>query len=238
MNDRTERFREDEVEEATLAWLRERAYAVHYGQEIAPGEIAAERNNYGQVVLERRLRDALEQLNPDLPEEAIEDAFRKLLQPEGATLEARNRAFHRLLVDGVNVEFRRPDGTIGGAQVRVLDFDDPDRNDWLAVNQFSVSENRHVRRPDVVLFVNGLPLILIELKNAADEDATIWTAWQQLQTYKAELPTLFAFNALLVVSDGIEARIADDPTGDARFLMRRPIPSLGRRSRKRGSHVG
>src|SRR5882672_9505768 len=140
MNDRTERFREDEVEEATLAWLRERAYAVHYGQEIAPGEIAAERNNYGQVVLERRLRDALEQLNPDLPEEAIEDAFRKLLQPEGATLEARNRAFHRLLVDGVNVEFRRPDGTIGGAQVRVLDFDDPDRNDWLAVNQFSVSE--------------------------------------------------------------------------------------------------
>jgi type I restriction enzyme R subunit len=217
------KFAESVVEEAALEWLKERGYAVHHGQEIGPGELAAERADFGQVVLERRVREALEALNPDLPEEAIEDAFRKLLEPEGATLEGRNRAFHRFLVDGVNVEFRRPDGSIGGAQARVLDFDDPDRNDWLAVNQFTVTENRHVRRPDIVLFVNGMPLVLLELKNAADEDATIWTAWQQLQTYKAELPTLFTCNALLVVSDGVEARIGTLTAGREWFKPWRTI---------------
>jgi type I restriction enzyme, R subunit len=112
-----------------------------------------------------------------------------------------------LLVDGVTVEYRTADGAIRGAQAKVLDFDNADNDDWLAVNQFTVSEHQHTRRPDVVLFVNGLPLVLIELKNAADEDATIWSAYQQLQTYQAELPALFAFNALLAVSDGVEARL-------------------------------
>src|SRR5690606_15621339 len=102
---------------------------------------------------------------------------------------------------------RAADGTIRGAQARVIDFDDPAANDWLAVNQFAVVENRHTRRPDIVLFVNGLPLAVLELKNAADEEATIWTAYQQLQTYQAEIPSLFASNAVLVVSDGVEARI-------------------------------
>jgi type I restriction enzyme, R subunit len=112
-----------------------------------------------------------------------------------------------LLVDGVTVEYRTADGAIRGAQAKVLDFDNADNDDWLAVNQFTVSEHQHTRRPDVVLFVNGLPLVLIELKNAADEDATIWSAYQQLQTYQAELPAFFAFNALLAVSDGVEARL-------------------------------
>jgi Type I restriction enzyme R protein N terminus (HSDR_N) len=120
-------------------------------------------------------------LNPALPAAALEDAFRKLTRPEGPTLEARNRAVHRLFVDGVTVEYRTQDGAIRGAQARVIDFADADNNDWLAVNQFTVSENKHTRRPDVALFVNGLPLALIELKNAADENATIWTAFQQLQ---------------------------------------------------------
>ena len=112
-----------------------------------------------------------------------------------------------MLVDGVTVEYRTDNGTVRGAQARVIDFDTPANNDWLAVNQFTVVENKHERRPDVVLFVNGLPLGVIELKNPADEDATIWTAWQQLQTYKAELPMLFSMNAALLVSDGVEARI-------------------------------
>ena len=112
-----------------------------------------------------------------------------------------------MLVDGVTVEYRVADGRVRGAQAQVIDFDNPDNNNWLAVNQFTVTENQHNRRPDVVLFVNGLPLGMIELKNPADEDATLWTAWQQLQTYKAELPTLFAMNAALLVSDGVEARI-------------------------------
>jgi len=112
-----------------------------------------------------------------------------------------------MLVDGVTVERRRSDGSIGGAQANLIDFDASRNNDWLAVNQFTVSENKHTRRPDVVVFVNGLPLGVIELKNPADENATIWTAFQQLQTYKQEIPVLFGLNEVLVVSDGVEARL-------------------------------
>jgi type I restriction enzyme, R subunit len=162
-------------------------------------------------------------LNPTLPTEALTDAFRKLIRPEGPTLEACNRAIHRLLVDGVTVEYRTADGAIHGAQARVLDFDNPDNNNWLAANQFTVSEHKHTRRPDMVLFINGLPLALIELKNAADEDATIWSAYQQLQTYQAGLPTLFAFNVLLVVSDGVEARIGTLTAGREGFKPWRTI---------------
>jgi type I restriction enzyme R subunit len=211
------------IEQATLAWLERLGWMVKHGPEIAPGELAAERSDYGQVMLAQRLQDALAQLNPTLPAEALADAFRKLTRPEGPTLEARNRAFHRLLVDGVTVEYRTGDRSIRGAQVRVLDFDDVDNNDWLTVNQFTVSEHQHTRRPDVVLFVNGLPLALIELKNAADEDATIWSAFQQLQTYQAELPLLFAFNAALVVSDGVEARLGTLTAGREWFKPWRTI---------------
>ena len=198
---------EFEVEQATLDWLESLGWSVAHGPGIAPDMTGAERTDYGQVVLEQRLRDSLARFNPDLPAEVLDDAFRKLAHPEGPTLETRNRAFHRMLVDGITVEYRASDGAVRGAQARVLDFEDPDNNDWLAVNQFTVVENKHERRPDIALFVNGLPLGVIELKNPADEDATIWTAWQQLQTYKAELPTLFAMNAALIVSDGVEARI-------------------------------
>ena len=153
----TNPFTESVVEDAALAWLESVGWSIRHGPEIAPGERAAERGDYGQVVLEQRLRDALAQLNRGLPAEALDDAFRKLTRPEGAELSARNRAVHRLLVDGVTVEYRTLDGEIRGAQARVLDFDNTDANDWLVVNQFTVAENKHSRRPDVVLFVNGLP---------------------------------------------------------------------------------
>ena len=198
---------EADVEQAALGWLAEAGWGVAYGPEIGPGAATAERDDYGEVVLERRLRDALASLNPGAPGEAVDDAHRKLTRPEGPTLEARNRAFHRMLVNGVEVEYREGVGRVRGDVVKVLDFERPDRNDWLAISQFTVSENRNTRRPDIVLFVNGLPLGIIELKNPADEDATIWTAWQQLQTYKSELGTLFSMNEALVVSDGNEARI-------------------------------
>jgi type I restriction enzyme R subunit len=216
-------FTESIVESAGLAWLERLGWTVKHGPEIAPGELAAERDDFSQVVLTQRLRDALVRLNPTLPAEALNDAFRKLTRPEGPTLEARNRALHRLLVDGVTVEYRTADGSIRGAQASVLDFDDPGNNDWLVVNQFTISEHQHTRRPDVVLFINGLPLALIELKNAADEDATIWSAYQQLQTYQAELPTLFAFNAALVVSDGVEARIGTFTAGREWFKPWRTV---------------
>jgi type I restriction enzyme R subunit len=175
------------------------------------------------VVLERRLRDALARLNPTLPAETLEDAFRKLTRPEGAELIQRNRALHGLLVEGVTVEYRNAEGDIRGAQARVIDFDDVQGNDWLAVNQFSVVENKHNRRPDVVLFVNGLPLAVLELKNAANEDATIWSAFQQLQTYKAEIPALFGTNGVLVVSDGVEARAGTLTAGREWFKPWRTI---------------
>jgi type I restriction enzyme R subunit len=203
----TSAFTESVVEDAALEWLRAIGWSLRHGLAIAPGEPGAERADYAQVVLEARLRDALARLNPALPPEALEDAFRRLTRPEGAEVSARNRAVHRLLVEGVTVEYRAADGGIRGAQARVLDFDNAQNNDWLAVNQFTVTENKHTRRNDVVLFVNGLPLAVVELKNAADEDATIWTAFQQLQTYKAELPSLFVFNEVLLVSDGVEARV-------------------------------
>jgi len=198
---------ESVVEQAALAWLESTGWQVANGADIAPGEPAAEREHYGQITLDRRLRDALDRLNPALPPDALDDAFRKLLRPDGADLIQQNRALHRLLMDGVTVEYRDGDGAIRGGQARVIDFDRPEENDWLAVNQFSVTEARNTRRPDVVLFVNGLPLAVIELKNAAGENATIWNAFQQLQTYQAEVPSLFTANALLVASDGVEARV-------------------------------
>jgi type I restriction enzyme, R subunit len=217
------RFSESVVEDAALAWLESLGYAVKHGPDIAPGELAAERGDYSQVVLEDRLRQALVRLNPTLPADAIEDAFRRLTRPEGPTLEARNRSLHRFLVEGVTVEYPRLDGSIAGAQAQVVDFEAAEDNDWLVVNQFTVSENKHTRRPDIVVFINGLPLVLVELKNAADESATVWTAFQQLQTYKAELPTLFAFNELLIVSDGVAARVGTLTAGSEWFKPWRTI---------------
>ena len=217
----TTTFTEATVEDAALAYLES------LGWTIAPGAAAAERTDYDQVVLEQRLRDALARLNPSLPDSALDDARRKLTRPEGATLETRNRAFHLMLVNGVAVEYRASDGSIRGAQARVVSFDDAGANDWLAVNQFTVSENRYIRRPDIALFVNGLPLALIELKNPADEDATIRTAWQQLQTYKAELPALFAMNEALVVSDGVEARVGTLTSGWEWFKPWRTVAGEG-----------
>ena len=217
------RFTESEVEQAALDWLGSAGWNVAHGSDIAPDSLGAERADYSEVVLQRRLRDAVATLNPALPASALEDAYRKLTRPEGSTLEARNRALHRMLVNGVAVEYRDVEGTIRGAQVRVIDFDDPAGNDRLAVNQFTVTENKHTRRLDIVFFVNGLPLGVIELKNPTDEDATVWSAWQQLQTYKAELPALFAMNAVLIVSDGVEARIGTLTAGREWFKPWRTI---------------
>ena len=214
---------EADVESAALDWLSALGWRVAHGSDIVPDAPGAERDDYGQAVLERRLRDALAQLNPGLPVSALDDAFRKLTHPEGSTLVARNRAFHRMLVNGVEIEYQDSDGRVRGDQVRVIDFDNLASNDWLAVNQFTVTEDRNTRRPDVVLFVNGLPLGIIELKNPADEDATIWTAWQQLQTYIAELPTLFSMNEALVISDGTEARIGTLTSGREWFKPWRTV---------------
>ena len=169
------------------------------------------------MVLEERLRDALLNLNPDLPTSALETGLRSLINPDGPTLEARNRSFHHALTRGVTVPVRRPDGTMSGEPASVVDFENPANNDWLAVNQFALKENQSTRRADIVLFLNGMPLGIIELKNPADENTNIWDAWQQLQTYKAELPTLFSMNEFLMVSDGLHARIGPLTAGKEWF---------------------
>ena len=198
---------EASVEDAALKQLADIGWQVIHGPDIAPDTIGAERNSYEQVILERRLRDAMYKLNPNLPDTALRNASHKITRLKGTTVEARNRTFHLMLVNGVNVEYRDDGGVIRGAQVRILDVDHPDNNNWLATNQFTVTENRNRRRPDIVLFVNGLPLGIMELKSPADPNATIRVARQQLQTYKTELPTLFSMNEILMVSDGIAARV-------------------------------
>ena len=214
---------ESVVEQAALAWLESVGWHIVGGTQMAPGVSGSERSGYDQVVLDSRLRATVAQLNPNTPIEAIDDALRLLTRPRGATLEARNRAFHRMIVDGVNVEYRDSRGDMQGAQVAVIDFEEPANNDWLAVNQFTVVEDNRDRRPDVVLFVNGLPLAVIELKNPTSEGATIWSAFTQLQTYKAQIPSLFAFNVALVISDGLDARIGTLTAGGEWFKSWRTI---------------
>lgn len=211
------------VEDAALEWFGELGYAIGHGPHIAPGEAAAERDSFGEVVLVRRLREAIRKLNPSIPEDAREEALRKMLRVATPSLTQTNRSFHRMLRDGAEVEYARLDGSIAGDHVRLVDFADVRANDWLAVNQFTVIEGQHNRRPDIVVFVNGLPLGLIELKNAADEDATIWSAYAQLQTYKAEIPSLLNYNALLVVSDGLQARIGSVTANQEWFKVWRTI---------------
>jgi len=201
----TARMTESDVEDAALGWFGELGYACLHGPNIGPGEAAAERAGWDEAVLARWLREAVARLNPDVPEGTREDAVRQVLRTETPDVVENNRRFHRLLVNGVEVEYSGDEGSKADI-VRLVDFDEPENNDWLAVNQFTVIEDRRNRRPDIVVFVNGLPLGVIELKNPADEKATTLTAFRQLQTYKREIPGLFTYNEVLIASDGLEAR--------------------------------
>ncbi len=213
---------ESDIEEAALDWLAELGYTVLHGPDIAPDAPDAERSTYSEVILERRFRDAVARLNPHIPTDAQEEAIRKVLYPDSPALIQNNRAFHQMLIDGIAVEARQSDGTMRGEQVWLVDFDAPENNDWLAVNQFTVVENSE-RRPDIALFINGLPLAVIELKNPTDEKATILTAFRQICTYKQEIPSLFTYNETIVISDGIEARIGSLTADQEWFLPWRTI---------------
>ncbi len=211
------KFNESVIEQAALVWLDYLGYSVVFGPSIAPGEAQCERGDYREVLLIDRLRAALVSLNPTASPEALAEAFRLIAAASAPDLMAANRAFHKILTEGVSVETLH-DGAARGELVRLVDFDNPTANDFLAVNQFTIVEGQIERRPDIVLFVNGLPLAIIELKNAADAQATIWKAWQQLQTYQLQLPTFFTYNTVQVISDGIEARLGTFNTPRERFL--------------------
>src|SRR5579863_2650701 len=197
---------ESTLESAAVEWLASLGYAVLYGPDIAPDERAAERENYIETHLPNRLKAALARINPHIPVATLEDAFRKLTRLDSPSLVNNNRRFHAFVMEGVPVEYQAPEGRTIHANARLFDWDHPDDNDWLAVNQFTVV-GKQQRRADIVLFVNGLPLAVLELKNMANADTTIKDAFDQLQTYKQDIPALFQFNEALVISDGIQARV-------------------------------
>ncbi|ODS67361.1 MAG: DEAD/DEAH box helicase [Bordetella sp. SCN 67-23] len=219
---------EDAVEQAMLEWLAGLGWSVAHGPDISPPDPktpGTERDSYREVALRHRLADAIARLNPHIPAGARDDALRRVLSPNVPALVSANRQLHRWLVDGVPVEFQK-DGETRGDRVRLLDFADVAANDWLAVNQFSVQGPKLTRRPDVVLFVNGLPLVVVELKNPGDEDADIWAAWNQLQAYQQDIPDLFHANALQVISDGIQARMGSLTSDRERFMAWRTIDGV------------
>ena len=223
---------ETTLEKTALDWFSSLGWDTAFGPDISPDGPNFERKDYDQVVLVGRLQIALENINPNIPPDAIEEAVRKIARTDSPSLIENNRCFHRMLTDGVDISYMQ-DGREVHDKVWLLDLEDLDNNDWLAVNQFTVIEDRRNRRPDIVVFVNGLPLGVIELKNPADEKATIRHAFNQLQTYKSDIPGLFIYNDLLVISDGLEARGGTLTSGWDRFMPWRTID--GKEVAPRGS---
>lgn len=213
---------EDQLEQEALGWLRELGYTHFYGPDIAHDGNDPQRESYRQVVLTERLRTAISKLNPKVPLAAREDALKQVLDLGVPVQLSANRLFHRLLVSGVPVQYQK-DGETRGDFVRLVDWADVRGNEWLAVNQFSIQGPKHTRRPDIILFVNGLPLVLLELKNPADVNADLWKAFDQLQTYKEQIPDLFHYNEILVISDGSEARMGSLSANAERFMNWRTI---------------
>lgn len=209
---------EDIVELAAIETLQELGWSYLHGSVIAPDGSAPERRSFGDVMLIGRLEAAIARINPDAPEAARAEAMRRVLTGELPDLVEENRRIHKLLTEGVDVEYRADSGKTAATKIWLIDLEHADANDWLAVNQFVVVQNRANRRPDLVLFVNGLPLAVLELKNAAAQNATIADAYNQLQTYLHQIPGLFSTNAVLVTSDGMEARIGSITANAERFM--------------------
>ena len=213
---------EDQLEQEGLGWLRNVGYTLLNGYEIAVDGATPERPDYKNTLLPLRLRESINRLNPNIPLAAREDAFRQVQDLGIPSLLSANRHFHKLLVNGVPVQYQK-DGETRGDFVRLVDWEMPTKNDWVAVNQFTIKGARHTRRPDIILFVNGLPLVLLELKNPADENADIWKAFDQIQTYKEQIPDVFQYNEVLVLSDGTEALLGSLSADAERFMAWRTI---------------
>ena len=207
---------ESEVEDVCLGLLRDLGYGVVYGPDISEGGLAVERK-YGEVVLVGRLRDALRRINRGVPDSAIEEAVKKIVRTDSQELVINNQFFHKLVTDGVPVQYKRQDGSVKEEPLMLFDFGNIKNNEFLAVNQFTIIEERINRRPDIILFVNGLPIVLIELKNPADENASVSSAYKQLGTYMHEIPSIFRFNEILVVSDGTFAKAGTITSSEERF---------------------
>lgn len=208
---------ESAIETLAIERLQDLGYGYVYAPEIAPDSAAPERENFADVLLLARLRSAVARINPTLPAAALDEAIKTIQRISSPELLANNEAFHRLLTEGVNVSYQK-DGNTRGDLVWLVDFANPDNDEFVVANQFTIIENNQNKRPDIILFVNGLPLVVIELKNAADENATIQSAYQQISTYKATIPSLFTYNGFVIVSDGLEAKAGSISAGLSRFM--------------------
>ena len=212
------RLTESAIEDFAIKLFERLGYSYVYAPDIAPDGENPERSHYGEVLLAGRLAQALKRINPKLSPAMLQDALKEVQRISSPELLANNEAFHRLLTEGVKVS-RQQDGNQRGDLAWLIDFAHPENNEFVVANQFTVIENHQKKRPDLVLFVNGIPLVVIELKNAVDENATIKAAYQQLETYKQTIPCLFTSNALLVISDGLEAKAGSLSAGLSRFMV-------------------
>lgn len=212
-----EKLNENSIESFSVKLLERLGYDYLYAPNIAPDGDTPERTRYDEVLLIERLRQAVKRINPNIPHDIQQEAIREVERIHSPELLVNNEKFHRMLTEGVKVSYQR-DGNDRGDLVWLIDFNEPENNEFVVANQFTVIENSQNKRPDVILFVNGIPLVVIELKNAADENATIKSAYQQLETYKQAIPSLFTYNALLVISDGLEAKAGSLSAGLSRFM--------------------
>ena len=212
-----ERITESAIEKFSIELLEKQGCQYIYAPSIAPDSETPERQSFEDVLLMERLQTAVGRINPAIPTDIREDAIKQILRLNPPELIANNEAFHRMLTEGIKVTYQSQ-GKIRGDLVWLIDFKNPENNDFLVANQFTVIENNVNKRPDVILFVNGLPLVVIELKNPADENATVRSAFRQLQTYKQAIPSLFTYNGLMIISDGLEAKAGSISAGFTRFM--------------------
>jgi type I restriction enzyme R subunit len=211
------RLTENAIEAFAIQLFERLGYGYIYAPDIAPDGDRPERSRYDEVILNERLHSAVRRINPTVPHSALQEAVKEVERIHSSELLVNNEAFQRMLTEGVKVNYQK-DNQDRGDSVWLIDFDHPENNEFIVANQFTVIENNQNKRPDIILFVNGLPLVVIELKNAIDENATIKSAYQQLDTYKHTIPSLFTYNAILVVSDGLEAKAGSLSAGLSRFM--------------------
>lgn len=216
---------EDELEQEALGWLASVGYTPLNARDLDHLDSRLERGSTRDVLLAVSLRAAIARLNPHMPSSAHEDAYKQVLDMGQPALLSGNRAFHRVLVSGVPVQYQL-NGETRGDFVRLVDWHNTAANEWLAVQQFTIKGPRHTRRPDIILFINGLPLVLVELKNPADVNADIWKAFDQIQTYKEQIADVFTYNELLVISDGTDARMGSLSANAERFMQWRTIDGV------------
>lgn len=208
---------ESSIETFAIELLQNLGYEYVYGPDIAPDGEKPERTSFEDVLLRERLISAVGRINPAIPADARKDAIKQIERLSSPDLITNNEAFHRMLTEGITVHYQK-DGHTRGDLVWLIDFHNPENNEFLMLNQYTVIENHINKRPDIVLFVNGIPLVVMELKNPADESATVHSAFQQLQTYKEAIPSLFTYNGFLIISDGFEARAGTISSDFNRFM--------------------